>query len=77
MRVLVISNPLSGGRQKDNFLKNIGNEFTRYGITYEIYETKGVRDEEKIKKAIRDTEPNALLAVGGDGTIGLAAKSII
>ncbi len=77
MRVLVIANPAAGGRQKDVILNKIRNDFSRYGIAYDIYETKGSRDDEKIKKIIREMDPHALLVIGGDGTINLAARSVI
>ncbi len=77
MHTLVISNPVSGGREKDLFLRRMKKEFVRFGIDWDILTTSGKNDEEYIRLAIAKSEPQALLVVGGDGTLNLAAKSIV
>jgi YegS/Rv2252/BmrU family lipid kinase len=77
MKVLVIVNPISGGRKKDVFLRKAKNEFRRFGIAFDIYLTTGDRDEEKLKKTVKNKEPDSVLVIGGDGTINLAVSIVI
>jgi diacylglycerol kinase family enzyme len=77
MRVLVISNPESGGRNKDNFMQRLKSDFNRYGLAWDIFETTGKKDEEKLKIALAEIEPHSVLVVGGDGTLNLAARALI
>ena len=77
MRVLVISNPESGGRNKDNFMQRLKYEFNRYGLAWDIFETTGLKDEEKLRNALQEIEPHAVLVIGGDGTLNLAAQNLI
>jgi diacylglycerol kinase (ATP) len=77
MRVIVVINPVAGGKNKDLFLQKLKTDFMRYGIAYHIFETTGWNDEEKLKKVMKEFEPHSLLVVGGDGTINLAVRLLI
>ena len=77
MRVIIVINPVSGGRNKELFLQKVKTEFLRYGIAYDVYETTGRNDEERLRKALKEMEPHSVLVVGGDGTINLAARLLI
>jgi diacylglycerol kinase (ATP) len=77
MRVLIVLNPVSGGKNKDIFLPKVKNEFNRFGIEYVLFETAGRNDEEKLRKTLKEFDPQSVLVIGGDGTINLAARLLI
>jgi diacylglycerol kinase (ATP) len=77
MRVIVVVNPVSGGKNKELFILKVKTEFMRFGIAYDIYETSRRNDEENLKKLLKEIEPHSVLVIGGDGTINLVARLLI
>lgn len=77
MKVLVVLNPIAGGREKDEFLNFLKNQFNLYNIDSRIYKTSGVDDESGINRLIESFKPERLLGIGGDGTISISAKCLI
>ena len=77
MKVLVVLNPISGGRDKEQFLSFLESQFKRYNIDFLVYKTQGTDDEIKIGRLIKSFHPERLLGVGGDGTISICAKCLI
>ena len=73
MKIKVIINPISGtGKQKgveDYIAKHLDN--------YEIVYTKKSGDASKISKDAVKENFNAVIAVGGDGTVNECLKSLI
>lgn len=68
MKLLFVVNPISGGVDKESFIKKTESLCQKYGITYRIFKTTGDNDEEKLKLALKDFEPDKIASVGGDGT---------
>jgi diacylglycerol kinase (ATP) len=77
MKVLVVLNPIAGGRDKEEFLSYLEDQFKQYHIVFEVYKTSGEEDEKEISQRIRSFHPDRLLAIGGDGTISICAKCMI
>ncbi len=77
MKVLVVLNPIAGGRDKEEFLAFLKDQFNRYNIDSRIYKTTGQEDETEINGMIESFQPERLLGIGGDGTISISAKCLI
>ncbi len=77
MKVLVVLNPVAGGKEKDQFITFMKEEFNRYAVGFEVYMTTGENDVNRIKEQIREYKPSRLLSVGGDGTSSVCSQSII
>jgi len=77
MRLLFIVNPISGGVDKEPFLKEAQKLCSRYDITLTIYKTTGKNDKEQLHKVLEKEQPNKVAAVGGDGTVVFAAISLL
>ena len=71
---LFLVNPISGGQDKRPFYSFIEEECRALGFTYQIYETRGKNDEEEVCKLLQSASCKNLIAVGGDGTLLLAAR---
>ncbi len=68
MKLLLVVNPISGGVDKEPFLKKAVNFMDFYGIEYRIFKTTGIKDDEHLKEALADFRPDRVASVGGDGT---------
>ncbi len=68
MKILMVVNPISGGIDKEPFLKKAGKLLKRYGIDYEIFRTEGIDDERRLKLTLKKVKPDKVVSVGGDGT---------
>lgn len=73
MKFLVVVNPISGGKSKDDLISKVQNTL-RQGDSIEIYTTTGNDDKSKIKELISQTNPDRILIAGGDGTIKTVAE---
>jgi len=72
--VLFISNPISGGTNKDEIYRNVFSEIQNLGYTYEIFDTSGENDIQHLSAALSNAKPGRVIVSGGDGTIQLAAS---
>lgn len=68
MKLLFVVNPISGGVNKEPFLKSAEALCIKYGIDYEIFKTTGKKDEQNLKLVLDKVNPDKVLSVGGDGT---------
>ena len=68
MKLLFVVNPISGGVDKEPFIKNARGICEKYGIAYEIFKTTGKNDLENLKALLPNVNPDKVLSVGGDGT---------
>lgn len=68
MKLLFIVNPISGGINKEPFLKEASKLCEKYGIEFSVFKTTGQHDEEMAKQAIESFKPDKIASVGGDGT---------
>lgn len=73
MKYLGVVNPISGGNDKDEFLRYFEETCHFYGIETCLFRTTGESDMEKLKKAVEEHQPDRLIAAGGDGTFALTA----
>lgn len=77
MKLFFVVNPISGGVDKEPFLKSAKNLCNTYGIEYTIFKTTGKNDEEELKKALQHHHPDKIISVGGDGTTLFTALCIM
>jgi diacylglycerol kinase family enzyme len=77
MKLLFVVNPISGGVDKEPFLKDARALCDKYGIDYHIFKTTGKNDEENVKKLLVDYDPDKVLSVGGDGTTLFTALALL
>ncbi|MEN8137388.1 MAG: diacylglycerol kinase family protein [Bacteroidota bacterium] len=68
MKLLFIVNPISGGVDKEPFLKEAKEICKKYGIIYKIIKTTGNNDEQKVNEQLSKFKPDKVISVGGDGT---------
>ena len=68
MKLLFVVNPISGGVNKEPFLRSAEALCRGYGIEYEIFKTTGKNDERSLKLVLDKVNPDKVLSVGGDGT---------
>ncbi|MDO6759550.1 diacylglycerol kinase family protein [Tamlana sp. 2_MG-2023] len=77
MRLLFVVNPISGGVNKEPFLKEAKSICKNYGLEFKIFTTTGVNDNEELSKVLKRYHPNKVVSVGGDGTTLFTAINLL
>ena len=77
MKILAVVNPISGGVDKEPFLRHLQQVFDKYGIKGEVFRTTGEQDDEALQLALQNFEPDRLLSLGGDGTTLFTAQNLM
>ena len=75
-KYLFVVNPISGDRDKEDILEDIQTLSQQHEIQQFVLKTTGKDDENEVKKAIEEYQPEVVVAVGGDGTVNLVAEQI-
>jgi YegS/Rv2252/BmrU family lipid kinase len=68
MKLLIVVNPISGGKNKEIFIQEAEVLCRKYGIQWEYFHTTGENDSEKLRTKIGRSYPDRVVTVGGDGT---------
>lgn len=76
-KLLFVINPISGGLDKNGTEVSIQGFCMHKGIEYSIYHTTGQADDLQILDICRTEKPEAVVAVGGDGTVNLVGTLLI
>lgn len=76
-KILFVVNPKSGTATQADYRKIISEFSAKEGFQWEIFETSGKNDPENIRGQIGAFEPDTVIAVGGDGTVNMAAAELI
>jgi len=74
---LLVVNPVSGGKRKDDILEKVNNVLVDRKIFYHAYFLTGFGDLEKLKKIIKSESPDKVIAIGGDGTCNMVAMALL
>lgn len=74
---LFVINPISGGKDKNEFIELMNNVCKKDKFSYDVYETSGQNDEEEITRHIQSQSPKVVVAAGGDGTCNLVGRSLL
>jgi len=76
-KILFVINPISGDIDKASLKSEIIKYVSNHDRVVEFYETKGDNDKEELSNFIEKTNPEKVVAVGGDGTCNLVAKVLL
>lgn len=68
MKLLFVVNPISGGKSKEIFINNAVAYCEKYSIPFEYFYTTGEDDVQKLALALKETKPDRVVSIGGDGT---------
>ncbi|MGB5358852.1 diacylglycerol/lipid kinase family protein [Eudoraea sp.] len=77
MKILLVVNPISGGVDKEPFLRKSETLLNKYGIDYKVFKTTGVNDEHELKIILDKYHPDRVASVGGDGTTLFTAIALL
>lgn len=69
MKLLFVVNPVSGGVDKEPFLKEAIPLCQKFNIDPYIFKTTGKDDEKQLKTVLQTFQPDRVASVGGDGTV--------
>ncbi|MGI0105720.1 diacylglycerol/lipid kinase family protein [Salinimicrobium sp. WS361] len=73
-RVLMVVNPISGGKDKSDIVEEVEKQVSERNLKLETYYTSGKGDKEALFSVIEEYDPQRIISVGGDGTIKLIAE---
>ncbi len=73
-RVLLVVNPISGGRDKTATINQISQILRKEEYDFRIFRTSGEHDKEDISNVVEEYNPSRIFIIGGDGTIKLLAE---
>ncbi|MEI6948721.1 diacylglycerol kinase family protein [Paraflavisolibacter sp. H34] len=76
-KLLFLINPVSGGKNKQNWEAVIRNYFRDLPHHPEIFILTGKGDPVSVRHHLQTVKPDKVVAVGGDGTIKLAAEQLL
>ncbi len=76
-KLLFVINPISGGIDKDDLCTQIEAFCARKGADCHFFYTTGEDDERQIWDLHNKIQPDAIVAVGGDGTVNLVGTMLI
>ena len=74
-KLLLINNPISGGSDKTDILEQISKELDSFAIAFEIYNTSGNQDSEKIQDLLAQKTYVKIIVLGGDGSVLMVARA--
>lgn len=69
-RTLIVMNPASGQVDADRALRLLGGAFAVRGASFDVVSTRGAGDAEEAARQAARQGYRAVVAVGGDGTVG-------
>ena len=73
-RVLLVVNPISGGRDKTPIIELVQKKIQETEGELKVYSTTGEYDKSHITDIVNEFQPNRVLIAGGDGSIKLLAE---
>lgn len=74
--ILMVVNPISGGEEKDDLIKEVRQAVEKNNYKFHLFKTTGENDIQKIKEEIDQIQPERVLVVGGDGTVKIVAEAL-
>ncbi|MEO7961297.1 MAG: diacylglycerol kinase family protein, partial [Ginsengibacter sp.] len=77
LKILIVLNPVSGGKKRINWEPEIRKYFLSRNDTVEFFMLTGKDDTDSLQYWFSKFKPDRVIAVGGDGTISMVAKQIM
>jgi len=74
LKFLFVVNPISGGKQKNDYQEAIKKHFEQLPHSLEFFLLDGKNDAQRLSEALEKVKPQKIVAVGGDGTVSMVAK---
>ncbi|MFL5739213.1 MAG: diacylglycerol/lipid kinase family protein [Flavisolibacter sp.] len=74
LKLLFVVNPISGGKQKQDWEASIRDYFQKLPHSIEFYLLTGKDDRVSIRHHMEQVKPDRVVAVGGDGTVKMLAE---
>jgi diacylglycerol kinase (ATP) len=74
--VIMIANPVSGGIDKSEVIRDVARFAVKDNLNFILYETSADNDTAKIKALYKEFAPERIIVAGGDGTIKLVAEAL-
>lgn len=75
-KILFVINPVSGGKEKQDWETSVREFFKELPQSIEFYLLTGKDDSSSVRHHIERIQPDKVVAVGGDGTVKLVAEII-
>jgi diacylglycerol kinase (ATP) len=75
--LLFVINPHAGGKNKVEITSEIQRCCRGRSLYPHVYETTGKNDETEIQQLMQQLQPQAIIAVGGDGTVNLVGNLLL
>lgn len=75
--ILFVVNPISGGRDKKDYQDAIEKFFAPLPHKIDLFLLNDKNNAQCLERHIEKLKPQIVVAVGGDGTVGMVAKKII
>lgn len=76
-KYLFVVNPISGGRKKEEVPEQVDSFCNEAKCDFRLYKTTGKNDLERLKKLLDSFQPDAVVAIGGDGTVNLVGNLLV
>lgn len=76
MEILLVINPIAGGKNKDNFIDFAKSLMSKSNTDYYLYKTTGEDDCKHLNDLINLHSPKKVIIVGGDGTLNMFLKPL-
>lgn len=76
-KYIFVLNPIAGGRKKEKVPAQIDKFCDRAKCTFRIYKTTGRNDLDNLRKVFEVFVPDAVIAIGGDGTVNLVGNLLV
>lgn len=76
MKLLLVVNPISGGKSKETFINKAEDYCKKYGIPYKYFHTTGEDDVKKLSTEVESVKPDKVVSIGGDGTTLMTALAL-
>ncbi len=76
-KYIFVLNPIAGGRKKEQVPAQIDKFCNRAKCNFRIYKTTGHNDLNKLRKVFDIFTPDAVIAIGGDGTVNLVGNLLV
>lgn len=74
LKLFFVINPISGGKEKNDWEKEIREFFKNSPHSVEFYLLTGKGDKISVQRYIETLKPDRVVAVGGDGTVKMMAE---
>ena len=76
-KILFVFNPIAGGKDKQYLIEIIKRFGLKQNIECDFFATSGNEDFEKLQEYVNQQHYDALVAIGGDGTVNLSGRVLV